>query len=377
MRLQPLTDGWLVDPAAAADVVAPPFDGLEPADRREVLAARPDSYLAALPPPGATGADVDLTGPRAALDRLLTRRFHRLPDRCLLVLRIGDGDGAATAVVGDLPAAAFADGRVLPHETVRPDRVAALAAYLRHVGVASSPVAVTGRLPAARWAAVEQLTAARPADVTVPGPPAPSVAAWVVTDPDELVALQDAADDQLYVADGHHRAAAVAAAGQDRVLCAVLPATQLHVRPFHRTLPRGHRPLPAVLDAVADATGHPPAELAGPGPVEVGHVHLAVDGRWWRASLPEGDGDGPTAALDLSRLARLLPALTDDPETLRPVAPTRGDGALDRADRIGLALAPPPIGHVLAVADAHQVLPAKATYVTPKLRSGLLVVARR
>jgi hypothetical protein len=167
----------------------------------------------------------------------------------------------------------------------------------------------------------------------------------------------------------------------------VLPSDQLTVLPFHRRLegavptPTGHAEVAAVTDRLrevgTEVTPLPGAHL----PPASGRVHLVVGGRWFAVTLPPPAGEDPVEALDVRRVERVVATL--DPSgaaiaggRLVPVASPLGLGALDVPGAVGMALHPPSIDDVLAIADAGGVVPPKTTYVTPKLRSGLVVTPR-
>jgi uncharacterized protein (DUF1015 family) len=378
--------GAVVDPAAADAVVAPPFDSLTDDGRRR-LARQPDSFLGALPPPLAVGAELDeaLRHATGRVEHLIAgRRFRPVDGPFLGALQLTSDGHTATAVVGDLPAAGFTDGRVLPHEHIRPARAGALARYLEVVGVASSPVAVTHR-PDATVTAVTAAVTAAPPDIEVAAVDGVTLRWWTVTDTELLRGLVDAVDDigQVYVADGHHRAAAVAAAELDaddrRVLSAVLPADHLEVAAFHRRVDGLADPRDA-LERVLARGGLVADPLPGPSqPDRPGVVHLVTGDRWVRVDLGARRRDGVLGHLDVDlvehELLRPLRDVAPD-ATIDPVAGPLGLGALTGPDAIGVALYPPTLEDVLRVADAGAVVPPKTTYVTPKLRSGLLLVPR-
>jgi hypothetical protein len=267
-------DGDVVVADQAHRVVAPPYDALAPAARAALAATDPDSYLGALPPGTAADAeqlDAALARSRAHLDRLVAAgRYRPIGGPAVGVLALGSGVDRASAIVGDVPVAAFAalagddgsraggpaapprpfaadDGLVRPHELVDEGRVAQLARYLEVVGVASSPVALTQR-PHAEVTAATAAVVERPPDLAYRADDGVDVALWCVTDPAvraRLVAAVAAAG-PAFLADGHHRGAAAArhaaalGAGRHdpagRVFCAVLPADHLRVHAFHRRL---------------------------------------------------------------------------------------------------------------------------------------------
>jgi uncharacterized protein (DUF1015 family) len=406
--------GAVVVADRARRVVAPPYDALAPTVRAALAATDPDSYLGALPPgTGADAAALDaaLGRCRAHLDRLLSDGHYRpLPAPAVGVLALGAGPERAVAVIGDVPVGAFAavedgpgapstpgDGLVRPHERVQDGRVAELARYLEVVGVASSPVALTQATDARVQALTGRVTAGVP-DVAYRADDGVDVALWCVTDRElqEALCAAVAGAGVAWLVDGHHRGAAAArhaarvGAPPDhpsgRVLCAVLPHDHLTVRAFHRRLDDVLTPdadledVAPALDrlAAAGVVVRPLTEAARP--PEPHHVSLTATGRWWDldASALVRDDD-PVEGLDV-RLVEggLVPLLHGGgpPPDVTPVADPLGLDALVAPGAIGLALYPPPFDTVLAIAAAGGVLPAKTTYVTPKLRSGLLVTPR-
>jgi uncharacterized protein (DUF1015 family) len=404
LDLQPFR-GSVVHPDRARRVVAPPYDALTPADRAALAATDPDSYLGALPP-GGPAVDGD------ALDAALHRcrdhlaalvdagRYVPLDGPAVGVLQLGAGPGRATAIVGDVPVDAFEDGRVRPHEQVGETRVHDLARYLEVVGVASSPVALAQRPDPEVSAATAAATSAPP-DVAYRADDDVDVALWCVADPALQRRLCDAVAGAgvAYLADGHHRAAAAAryardvGAGPDdaagRVLSAVVPSDQLTVLAFHRrldgvlpTADDGGSGVAAAVDAVLDrvrGAGIAVTALESPGtPGRAHRVTLTADGRWWELDLARSARtDDVVESLDVRLVERdLIPLLTDRAVSAVPVPAPLGVDALVVPGAVGVALHPPPVTAVLAVADAGRDLPPKTTYIAPKLRSGLLVTPR-
>lgn len=395
----------LVAPARAEAVVAPPYDSLTPDQRSAMAAADPESFLNALPPAG-PGSDADLASTLESCRRnvqrfVATGRFLPLAGPVLAIVTLESGGDRTVAIVGDLPASAFdldatgALGMVRPHERVDPARVDQLARYLEVVGVASSPVAVAHR-PSDAVAAATAPVLERPPRIGFQGDDGVDIAVWIVNDEREQAALADAVEGAgtLYVADGHHRAAAAGARavsggsrGVGSVLTAVIPTDHLAVLPFHRRLVGAPDPSPqGVLRRLREVAD--PDELDVPWqPDRPGCVAVTAGGRWWRLDLRDHVQPGPVEGLDVRLVERsILPALLDGASPapfgspgmprVEPVPGPAGLAALERDGTVGIALAPPRAEAILEVADAGQVMPPKTTYVTPKLRSGIFLAPR-
>jgi len=391
--------GHLVADHDAGTVVAPAYDALDPEQRRAHVRAHPESFLSALP----TG-EVDaatLGANRRAWERLLADgRFRPLDGPALLVLELVEQGRSITAVVGDVDVHHYLDGTIRPHEHVRPDRVDGLVRYLDTVEVASSPVCVLHRPDPGLTVLLARLCADAP---TIDS--ALCDGAWlrlwpVEPGPDQHAVLRACrALAELTIADGHHRAAAVAlrvgpaaveppgASGaafvRRRVLTALVAADQLRVEPFHRRIDGLTGVTTEEVAAVLAARGLRMEELPDPAtPPARGTVHLTVDGRWWSVWIGDRAGPGPVGSLDAHVVEREVIApvstLAAQPEgaTVIAVPGPRGLDALAGRDAIGIALTPPTMEELLAVIAAGEVLPHKSTYLVPKLRSGVVVVPR-
>ncbi|MFU8840283.1 MAG: DUF1015 family protein [Nitriliruptoraceae bacterium] len=398
LELEPI-DARVVTGDHAAAVVAPAYDALSAEQRATWVAEQPATFLGCLPT-GTTTTE-GLAANRRCLERLVaTGRFGPLQRDLLLVLELTDAGRTVTAVLGDVDVAAYLDGRIRPHEHVRPDRVAELARYLDSVEVASSPVCVLHE-PSDPLAAAVAAVREGPPLLDVSLPDGARIRLWRTEQPAARAALQAGVRHlaACTVADGHHRAAAVAhrlgpTAGAQpqradppdparRVLTAFVPADQLAIAAFHRRIDGLGEVRAEDLLALLATLGLDAAPLPGSQvPTSTGDVHLTVDGRWWRVHLGDRPGPGAAGHLDASIADRVLvPAiatLAEGPTPARvvPVAAPLGLTALERYGAIGLALAPATMTDLLVVTGAGEVLPHKSTYLAPKLRSGVLVVPR-
>jgi uncharacterized protein (DUF1015 family) len=203
-----------------------------------------------------------------------------------------------------------------------------------------------------------------------------------------------------YVADGHHRAASAARAAADLrardvsprgdeeynwFLCALFPASELTILPYHRLIRdlngRDVGGLLAELRAVAEVD-----PCSEPAPTRAGSFGMYLAGQWYRVSLPEAviDARDPVGSLDytllydhvLSPLLGIGDIRTD--ERIDFVGGIRGSAELERRVDSGRAavafcMRATTTEHVIRVADAGQIMPPKSTWFEPKLRSGLLI----
>jgi uncharacterized protein (DUF1015 family) len=206
--------------------------------------------------------------------------------------------------------------------------------------------------------------------------------------------------DTLYIADGHHRAAAAAQVGARRrqrqgaageadeagyVLIVAFPADQLVVIDYNRVVSDTNGlSSEELLVRAAEGFDVKPAEAGPCRPRMPGEFAMYLEGRWYRLTIR--DGVRPTdlvAGLDVSLLQdRLLAPVLGlvDPRSDRRIAyvgGARGLGELERRadDKAGVAFAlyPCSLNELFAVADAGFLMPPKSTWFEPKPRSGLFI----
>ena len=387
----------VVRPEWATRVVSPAYDSVRPQQREELMANDPYVFLHVTrsPADGDTMTSEELGAANAvALDRLIDADvFTEVAGPGLYLYQLRRGDHVQTAVVADVAVAGFADGRVLPHERVRPQRSALLADHLEQIGVNSSPIALGYRDDAN----VDQLVATvleteplvdfeRPEDQL-------GQSVWVV--PDEIASQLVAcmADLSTYILDGHHRAAASLQLWDrwgrgdraSRVLCALFPNSQLRVAAFHRRVGdlNGHS-VESLLGAIGEMgfAVSPVAEGTAPEPEQPGEFSLYVDHRWYQL-VPTVPGDPGFDATTLQQ--RILEPVLAVDETgadarLEYLPGNQGisvaTDAVDDEGGAAFALHPVLFEHLMAVSDAGLTLPPKSTYFEPKVRSGVFVSPR-
>ena len=226
---------------------------------------------------------------------------------------------------------------------------------------------------------------------------------WQIADTEKVGAIQGAFEkiQQIYIADGHHRAASAVKVGLKRrnenpgytgteefnfFLSVLFPEDQLMIMPYNRV--------------VKDLNGRTSEEfLAEIGKAfevkKIGDKAYAPDTKLgfgmyldncWYALSAKAEISGrkdPVEALDVSVLQDFLlkPVLgIEDPRTdnridfiggIRGLAELERRCALDM--KVAFAMYPTSIQELFAVSDAGKLMPPKSTWFEPKLRSGLFI----
>jgi uncharacterized protein (DUF1015 family) len=203
----------------------------------------------------------------------------------------------------------------------------------------------------------------------------------------------------LYIADGHHRAA-----GASRVRRAILeknpglgeeecnfflavlfPSDQLRILPYNRYIgdlnglnEKGF--LEKVIKRFEIS------ETGSPVPEKRRQYCMYLEGKWYtlipRAEKEVASSD-PVSFLDLSLFQEKLlgPVLgIIDQKNDSRIDFVGGEGSteklalrVDQEGGVAFSFFPVSVEELLAVADAHMIMPPKSTWFSPKLRSGLLI----
>lgn len=225
---------------------------------------------------------------------------------------------------------------------------------------------------------------------------------WIVSDKDavEGIAKGFAGISQIYIADGHHRAASAVKVGLKRreaagtytgeeefnfFLSVLFPENELKILPYYRVVKDLNGYTANEFMEKISAKFEVEASDVPVGPEKKGEFGMFLEENWYRLTAkPElmGSAD-PVKALDVSILQDNLlePVLgIQDPRTDKRidfVGGIRGLGELERRTKTDMKVAfstcPTSILELFAVSDAGLLMPPKSTWFEPKLRSGIFL----
>lgn len=227
---------------------------------------------------------------------------------------------------------------------------------------------------------------------------------WIISDKDDIdtITKEFAKMPSLYIADGHHRSAAAARVAQEKAkadpnhtgkeeynyfMAVCFPASQLTILDYNRV--------------IKDLNGMTSEEFLkaleknfvvvkkGKEDYRPQHLHefsMYLDGEWYSLTARPGtyDDNDPIGCLDVDISSRLIL------DELMGIKDLRSDKRVDfvgglrglkelrrRVDsgemRWALALYPVSMKQIMNIADSGKIMPPKATWFEPKLRSGLVV----
>ena len=227
---------------------------------------------------------------------------------------------------------------------------------------------------------------------------------WVIADTTDIDAIRHAFDGigEIYIADGHHRAASAVKVGLKRraehpdydgseefnyFLSVLFPDEELMIMDYNRVV----KDLNGLsedefLKKVQDLFDVHPVTKADRKPGRKGDFSMYLGGQWYLCTIREADrSSDPVRGLDVSLLQELLltPVLgIGDPKTDKRIDFVGGIRGLDELERrcgadgdsvVAFAMYATDISELFAVADAGLLMPPKSTWFEPKLRSGLFI----
>lgn len=225
---------------------------------------------------------------------------------------------------------------------------------------------------------------------------------WIIDNADDIEKIQTvfAQTEEIYIADGHHRAASAVRVGFMRreanpdytgeeefnyFLSVLFPDDQLMILDYNRVIKDLNgmstetflEKIKEIFEVVKDCD----TQIR---PQEKGEFSMYLADKWYLCRIrKENQTKDPVKGLDVSLLQELLlaPVLgIGDPKTDKRIDFVGGIRGLEELERrvhsdctVAFAMYPTSIGELFDVADAGLLMPPKSTWFEPKLRSGLLI----
>ena len=227
---------------------------------------------------------------------------------------------------------------------------------------------------------------------------------WVISDEKDIATITEEFRKMpsLYIADGHHRSAAAALVGAEKqknnpdhrgdeeynyFMAVCFQASQLTILDYNRVV----KDLNGLSseEFLTRLSENFDVEDKGTDiykPAALHEFSLYLDGHWYSLKAKDGtyDNSDPIGVLDVDISSRLILDEILDIKDLRSsnridfVGGLRGLGELKRRVdsgemRAALALYPVSMKQIMDIADSGKIMPPKATWFEPKLRSGLVI----
>ena len=227
---------------------------------------------------------------------------------------------------------------------------------------------------------------------------------WVIRDKETIdtITREFGEIPYLYIADGHHRTAAAAHVGEEKakadpnhngteeynyLLAVCFPQSHLKVMDYNRVVVdlNGYTE-EQFLEKVAEKFIVEEKGTEIYKPAKLHNFSLYLGGKWYSLTAKEGtyDDNDPIGVLDVTissdYILRDILGITDlrTDKRIDFVGGIRGLGELKRRVdsgemKMALALYPVTMKQIIDIADSGKIMPPKATWFEPKLRSGLII----
>jgi len=393
----------------AQAVAAPPYDVVNVEEARTLVSDNPLSFL------HVEKSEIDLSGYphveeqtifQTAKKNLLKLRDDQIlfqdPGPCFYVYSQQLGGHRQYGIVTAASVREYETGLIKKHEHTRADKELERINHVDTVSAQTGPVFITYRKSEIIDGIVAGIVQA-PSEYAFVAPDGVAHEAWVVSDANTIEQLTAAFAkvQTMYIADGHHRAAAAASVARLRrekdpdpseardyeaFLAVLFPHNQLRIMDYNRVVKDLNGLTPVDFMSRISQCFEITEGFADRSPKRLHEFGLYLDGKWQRLVfrkefLAAGD---PVRSLDVSILQEYLlgPLLgIADPRTDKRIDFIGGIRGMEELERlvdsgrfaVAFSLCPTTLPELMDVADAGLVMPPKSTWFEPKLRSGLFV----
>jgi uncharacterized protein (DUF1015 family) len=390
-------------------VAALPYDVMSLAEAKHMTENNPLSFL------HVERSEVDLPGSADHADQtpydLAVRNLRKMihdgvffqdEKKCFYIYRQKMGRHEQCGIVGCISVDEYKAGIIKKHEMTRADKEQDRIDHVSAVNAQTGPVFVAYKSVAAIDQIVTKYIARLP-EYDFVSDDGILHTVWVIGEDEDINALiaHFAGVESLYIADGHHRAAAAAAVAGMRkdgnpahkgdedyngMLAVLFPDNQLRIMEYNRAVKDFNGLSEENFLTRIGQTFNIIGLLNEKLPRQLHDFDMYLRGRWYRVTPKPGtyDAADPIKHLDVYILQEnlLSPVLgIQNPRTdqrIEFIGGIRGTEALERMVDSGqyavaFSLFPTTMGQLFAVADAGLIMPPKSTWFEPKLRSGIFV----
>lgn len=396
------------DRAKADKIAALPYDVYNREEAKEEVKKHPESFLKI------DRAETQLADTVDTYDSQVYQKAHdtlwemvengsfvREEKRCYYIYTLTMNGRTQTGITACASIDDYERGVIKKHENTRAEKEQDRINHVNICNAQTGPIFLAYRSNPVINQVVEQVQNEEPLyDFTAEDQVRHTV--WVISEEAQIAAVEEAfaGIGEIYIADGHHRAASAVRVGQMRraehpeytgeeefnyFLSVLFPDEQLMIMDYNRVV----RDLNGWTEEefLAKVSEIFAVEKLGKDPVkpeQKGCFSMYLKGTWYRCAIaPKDQTDDPVEGLDVSVLQEklLAPVLgIQDPKTdsrIDFVGGIRGLKELERRCSLdckaAFAMYPTSIQELFAVADAGRLMPPKSTWFEPKLRSGLFI----
>ena len=397
-------------PEYASRVAALPYDVMNSAEAKEMVAGNPYSFL------HVDKAEIDLPeGTYLYSDEVYAKAKKNLEvleadgicamdeAPCFYVYRQIMNGREQTGLVGCAWVDDYIENRIKKHELTRADKEADRIRHVDTCNANTGPIFLCYRDNKKINAIIDEQKKNEPVYDFVTDDGIGNTV-WVVDDAttcNELAALLGDAGD-FYIADGHHRCASAVNVAKMRreqnpdfdgteefnfFLAVLFPASTLEIMDYNRVVKDlNSNTEEEFINKITDKFDVEPAPCDGAYHPEEKHTFgMFLGKKWYKLTAKAGTFDpaNPVDQLDVSILQKnLLTPVLDigDPRTDKRIDFIGGIRGLKELEKrcnedmtVAFSMYPTTLDDLMSIADANMIMPPKSTWFEPKLLSGLFI----
>ncbi len=395
------------DTKVVAEVAALPYDVYNRAEAKEEVKDKPLSFLRIDRAETQFPDSVDTYAPevyvkaKELLEEDVQKGVYVTEEKpCFYVYELTMDGRTQAGIVACASIDDYKNGIIKKHENTRAEKELDRITHVDTLSAQTGPIFLAYRAEKAMDALVERIRKGEPLYDFV-SDDGIGHKVWVIGSPFDIQLVEQcfAACSEIYIADGHHRAASAVKVGFKRreehpdytgseefnyFLSVLFPHDQLKILPYNRVVADFNGlSKEELFDKIKENFTAEPVQEAY-APTEKGTFGMFVEGNWYKLTAKdEIKSKDPVKGLDVSILQDYLlgPVLgIEDPRTDKRidfVGGIRGLAELEKRATTDMQLAfsmyPTSIEELFDVADAGLLMPPKSTWFEPKLRSGLFI----
>ncbi len=392
----------------AEKIAALPYDVYNRMEAKEVVARNPESFLKIDRAETQLADTVDTYAPEVyqkAHDTLWEMvengSFVKEEKKCYYIYALSMNGRTQTGIAACASIDDYEKGVIKKHESTRAEKEKDRINHVNICNAQTGPIFLAYRSNPVINEVVSQVEREEPLyDFTAEDGIRHSV--WAISEEKQIDTVEKAFAQigEIYIADGHHRAASAVKVGQNRrkehpgytgeeefnyFLSVLFPDQQLMIMDYNRVVKSlNGLTEQEFLEKASEIFEIKKAGRKAVKPERKGCFSMYLGGSWYQCTVkPEDIPEDPVEGLDVSLLQnKLLSPLLGitDPKTDSRIDFVGGIRGLEELERrcsqdcvAAFAMYPTSIQELFAVADAGRLMPPKSTWFEPKLRSGLLI----
>ncbi|BBE31889.1 hypothetical protein OSSY52_20300 [Tepiditoga spiralis] len=387
----------------------PPYDVLEDSEVKEIVSKKPESFLKV------TRAEVEFpegTDPHS--DEVYKRAGENLKNfekegiifqdetPAYYLYRETWRGQSQTGLFATVSVDEYDKGLIKKHELTRQDKEDDRTRHITLLGAQSGPVFLTFKSKETIKNILSEMLEKYDKEYDLTDENEVRHELWVVNNEEDVKKIQESFSDieKLYIADGHHRAAAASRTQKlmkeknsnhvgneeyNYFLAAIFPHDELRVLDYNRVVKDlNGLSKDEFIEKISENFEITETKETPYSPKELHTYGMYLDKKWYILKPKTVDESDPVKALDVYILQNYLldPILgIKNPRKdsrIHFLGGIRGIGVLeewvDNKDwKVAFSMHPTPLEQLIDVADADKVMPPKSTWFEPKLRSGLVI----